>query len=337
MAIQLIKRLAMTLTRGNRNQTNKESLDLIQDIHRIDLLTNKLIDSTIRYTPLKRELTSLLKVSEERLSNEAPLYYLTPYIEAFFSAKSAVFGEMLEYELDRAITGKLITNAKFQDFRNFLVRYTSTKEFKDTLKRTKKSEKKRKASSDRYLTALISNYARLIVVRLDLHLSNESRLSNLTIGLFDNIANYWRQLRRDLKESNAIPKPVGFITSLEHGHYRGFHLHLALFFDGSRHQSDVMLAKAIGEHWKHKVTSGDGDYHNCNACGPNGYRRYGIGRVEHWDKAKIENLRFAVDYLSKTDHALEALIDGRRTFFRGNMPKPKSKRGRRRKIHQHST
>jgi len=167
-------------------------------------------------------------------------------------------------------------------------------------------------------------------VRLDLHIKSNCEQINFTCDLIKDMASLWSQFRRDLNESKAIPNPIGFIGSQEHGHYRGLHFHVMLFFDGSKYQRDVMLARSIGEHWKYKVTNGRGDYHNCNAKGPANYKHYGIGRVDYWNIDKIENLKMAARYLAKTDYSLQAVIDNNRTFFRGVMPGKGANLGRKR-------
>ncbi len=164
--------------------------------------------------------------------------------------------------------GNLESNEIYQRFKESLVSYTSKPLFKNTIKKLKKSQTKRQISIKNYIDALNNNYARLLVVRLDLHLKIAPEIVNFTRDLLADMTRFWSRFRRDLKESSSIPKPVGFIGSLEHGHYRGFHFHVMLIYDGSKHQKDIMIAYRIGEHWKLNITNGRGDYHNCNASEP---------------------------------------------------------------------
>ncbi|MBJ7277428.1 inovirus-type Gp2 protein [Marinobacter salarius] len=309
-----------------------ESLDTIKDLDSIEFISKKISKGETLSRANKRELKRVLNISEEGLSIDAPLYGMIPYLEAFFAAKNTVISpHAIEKNVESLLSGNLDDNELFNGFCQSLQNYASTPEFKRTIRMNRKSELKRQDSCCRYIDAHLENYARLIVVRLDLHLGVDPDKVNFISDLFIDMARYWSRLRRDLRESKKLPNPEGFIAKLEHGHHRGYHYHVMLFFDGSKHQRDVTLAKMIGEHWKQEVTKGQGGYHNCNATDPAGYKYYGIGRVEHWDLDKIENLKFAAYYLAKTDYSLNALNDkGHRTFFRGTMPKKKSRRGRKR-------
>ena len=302
-----------------------ESLDTIKDLDAIESLSKKISKGEPLSRASIREIKRIIKITEESLSIDAPLYGVDPYVEAFFSAKNtAISPHAIEQDLESLLSGNLDDNKLLKDFCQSLQKYASTPEFKRTIRINRKSELKREASCCRYIDAHLETFARLIVVRIDLRLRIDPDKVNFISDLFIDMARYWRRLRRDLRESTKIPNPEGFIGSLEHGHYRGYHFHVMLFFDGAKHQKDVILARMIGEHWKNEITDGRGEYHNCNATDPAKYKYYGIGRVEHWDSEKIQNLKFAACYLAKTDYSLNALNDkGHRTFFRGTMPKEK--------------
>ena len=310
-----------------------ESLDTIKDLDAIATLSKKISKGESLSRLNKREIIRLLGISEDGLSIDAPLYGMNPYVEAFFSAKNSIISpHAIDQDVERLLSGHLDDNELFNDFCQSLQDYASTTDFKRTIRRNRKSELKREDSCSQYIDAHLKKYARLVVVRIDLRLKSDPDKVNFISDLLIDMAGFWRRLRRDLRESKKIPNPEGFIASLEHGHYRGYHFHVMLFFDGSKHQRHVSLAKMIGEHWEHEVTKGRGGYHNCNATDPADYIYYGIGRVEHWDLDKIGNLKFAAHYLAKTDYSLNALNNkGHRTFFRGTMPKKRNKRGRKRK------
>lgn len=309
-----------------------ESLDTIKDLDDIETLSKKIAKGESLSRSSKREIVRLLGISEEGLSIDAPLYGMNPYVEAFFSAKtSTISPHVIDQDVKNLLSGNLDDNKFFNDFYQSLKDYASTKCFRHTIRLNRKAELKREDSCSKYIDAHLKKYARLVVVRIDLRLRIDPDKVNFTSDLLNDMTGFWSRFRRDLRESKKIPHPEGFIGKLEHGHYRGYHFHVMLFFDGSKHQRHVTLAKMIGEHWKHEVTKGQGGYHNCNATDPSGYIYYGIGRVEHWDLDKIDNLKFAAYYLAKTDYSLNALNNqGHRTFFRGSMPKKRNKRGRKR-------
>jgi|TARA_R110000822_G_scaffold308672_1_gene436929 hypothetical protein len=316
-------------------QTVFESIDTVRDLKDIENMVKQISDPSRDKHPKKINLTRLLRINEDQLSVEAPLYYMNPYVEVFFSAKSAVLSSfLLEYDLKKILSGRLESNYTYQNFRQYVKEHTSNPEFKMKIRSNRKSERKREVSTESYIDAFIQKHARLIVVRLDLYLTLDTDRVNYTKYFLKNIMYFWSQFRRDIKESKAIPNPEGFIGSFEYGHIRGFHFHVILIYDGSKNQRDVYIAQEIGEHWKNKITGGKGSYNNCNLkASLGGYGdRNGTGRIDHYDKDKINNFKDAAYYLCKTDFALQAVLDNERTYFRGNMPKLGSARGRRRRI-----
>lgn len=316
-------------------QTVFESFDTVRDLRDIEKMTKHISDPARDKHPSKMNLIRLLRINEDQLSVEAPLYDMNPYVEAFFSAKSAVLSPfLLEYDLKKILSGRLGSNCTYHNLRQCVKEHTSNPEFKKKIRSNRKSERKREVSTENYIEAFIQKHARLTVVRLDLYLALDTYRVNYTKYFLKNMMVFWSQFRRDITESKAIPNPEGFIGSFEYGHIRGFHFHVILIYDGSKHQRDIYIAEKIGEHWKNKITGGIGNYNNCNLkAGLGGYGdRNGIGRIDHYDKDKINNFRDAAYYLCKTDFALQAVLDNERTYFRGNTPKLGSARGRRRRI-----
>jgi len=57
---------------------------------------------------------------------------------------------------------------------------------------------------------------------------------------------------------------VGYVWTIECGREAGYHLHMTLFFDGSRVQKHEYLAQEIGNYWKNVITNGRGYFENCN-------------------------------------------------------------------------
>jgi hypothetical protein len=317
------------------NEYIYESIDTIKDLDSIESLTIKLCGGvpSKRYNRSKQNIIRLLSIPEDYLSETAPLYAYNPYVSAFFSAKSDVLSPLLiDSDINMIFKGSLESNEVYQRFKEALRSHTSKPHFNNTIKKLRKSQTEREIRINRYIDALKDNYARMLIVRLDLHLKIAPDRVNFTRDLLADMTRFWSLFRRDLNESSAIPKPVGFIGSLEHGHNRGFHFHVMLIYDGSKHQKDILIAYQIGEHWKLSITNGKGDYHNCNAINPSRYKHYGIGRVDYWDTDKISNLKIAARYLAKIDFSLQAIVNKNRTFFRGNMPSSSMRSGRPRKI-----
>lgn len=118
----------------------------------------------------------------------------------------------------------------------------------------------------------------------------------------------------------------------------GYHFHLLLFFDGSKrsNQSDIYLAKEIGEYWKNVITPGRGRYWNSNARKQNFQflGRLGVGTIHASDENTIENLLHIVRYFCKKEQFCKPLASPKTKLLRkGKTPKlPRVKPGRPRSV-----
>ncbi|MCW0090577.1 inovirus Gp2 family protein [Burkholderia pseudomallei] len=209
----------------------------------------------------------------------------------------------------------------------------------------------------RYLRALFLIHARLVVVRIDLHLSKEGMLSN---GLADDI--YQRIVEQcegsyrlymngvDLDEGfdadamksfqlmateretflNAIRRKycadqVGYVWSMEFSASGHYHIHMCMFFngstvDGKRHS---WLAQELCDLWK-KTTQRPGGYaFNCNRMK---YDKPACGIVEYHDGEKIGYLIKTLDYLAKNSQLVRLKSAKGKTFNTGAMPEVRPSR-----------
>lgn len=203
----------------------------------------------------------------------------------------------------------------------------------------------------RYLRALFLIYARLVVVRVDLHLSKEGMLStaladevyrriveqcegdyrlymdggSLDEG-FDADAMKSFLLIADERDEflNAMRRKygknlVGYLWSIEFSASGHFHIHACFLLDGStvdggRHE---WLAQEMCNLWK-RTTKGCGYAFNCNR---EKYDRPACGIVEYHDGEKIGHLIKALDYLAKNGSQLVRLKSAKgKTFNTGAMP-----------------
>ncbi|GEM_PF-2544365 len=204
-------------------------------------------------------------------------------------------------------------------------------------------------STSRYVNYLHDRYARLVVIRLDLHfralacisksdaesrhwreqqrtflsyqalldqgmdegLSEESLRMPLTV-----VASAWRRFHDNMRSNSLFHDKVGHIVCFEYSRAGGYHIHTVLFFDGSTRTLDhKWLAGEIGRYWDQVVTRGAGYHFNCNA---QQYRRNGIGVVEYHDVVKRRNLMSAALYLAKKEQFVCAKPSkGFKTFSHG--------------------
>lgn len=90
---------------------------------------------------------------------------------------------------------------------------------------------------------------------------------------------------------------LDYFGEAEYGSERQWHIHWIIILDAAKHQSDVLLCKQLGEHWKAVITGGQGHYWNCNA-NKRWYRYPAIGKVDVNCETFRMGLRFMLAYLT---------------------------------------
>lgn len=139
---------------------------------------------------------------------------------------------------------------------------------------------------------------------------------------------------RDRLFANMRGKPslfqhmVGHVWRIEYARVGGYHLHCALFFDGSKVQQHEWIAQQICDYWRDVITKGRGYAHNCNR---NRYPDYVLGPTDYYDVDKRERLLKCLAYLAKEEQLVYAKPTEKcKLFGTGRLPQPKST-GRKRK------
>lgn len=224
-------------------------------------------------------------------------------------------GDELAWDINNALS------AFIRDFRSHVHR--------KRLRNLKRVESRNQRSITAYITSLFDRHAKLLVVRLDIGYQ-EDYYDQLALGLVtDDLCCYLRRIQND------YPALVGYIWKLEYGDARRFHIHVTFIFNGSVHQQDISLGRALGELWE-DITDNHGNYYNCQVRREE-YQRWGtdgIGMVHYSDTVKRINLINALSYLTKLDMQILAVLPaGRRTFGRMEICNSRSRRGRPRASH----
>lgn len=215
-----------------------------------------------------------------------------------------------------------------------------------------------------YVPALIEKYSRLLVVRLDvnykkamvsvdeiqeladkllslaatdvMHLMNGSSVDDLvkereTLARVD-----IREVKKDLEHlfRNMRGKPslfehmVGHVWNIEFSRVGGYHIHLALFFDGSKVQKDGWYGDMIGAYIEQVITGGRAVVHNCNRHREDYGDKWAIGMVEYFDKPKCQRLLEVLDYLAKDSQSVYVKpAKGSQMFGTGQLPNDTPKPG----------
>jgi hypothetical protein len=92
---------------------------------------------------------------------------------------------------------------------------------------------------------------------------------------------------------------IGYVWRIEFTPDAGYHMHIALLFNGSLAKKDEWLAQQIGEYWENVITRGAGRFHNCNKAWDKTSPKCGLGEVNHYDLTKRAALLGALSYLCK--------------------------------------
>lgn len=253
----------------------------------------------------------------------------------------------------------------FDDFIDDIRKSKNLTEIKKQIADWKSKLKKNKERALKLTNRLFETYSRLMVIRLDLKHKTPPLTPEEAIALHerwaqkkahdawtfsqgDDIKKFkplkgwvsFEALNNDRKKffDNMRGKPslfkhlVGYLWRIEFGLEAGYHVHVVLFFDGSRVHKHAWLASQIGAWWE-SVTSGRGSFHNVNKDWSESDPKYGIGMIDYDNALRRKNLKERVlKYLCKPEQGVHLLpYPGANTFGSSTMPPPPSGLGRPRK------
>ncbi|NKF90717.1 inovirus Gp2 family protein [Ralstonia solanacearum] len=100
---------------------------------------------------------------------------------------------------------------------------------------------------------------------------------------------------------------VGYVWRIEYTRGAGYHMHVMLFFDGEDVEKHEYYAQAIGCYWRDVITEGRGYFENCNRKKSSYGDNWALGRIDHWDGAKRNRLRRALQYFCKTSQIVQVV------------------------------
>lgn len=333
--------------------------------HLIDFM-----EKVITGTPVHR-----LVEHQQRIGMYAHLYdsrtAYAPHLRLFFDAWSrhdiryclavGVGEDLLDKQACQVVVGDDSFYRLFADFVLAMQAEGKRIDVRRKVRNWERGAKENAKSTAKYLDHLHERYARLVVVRLDLHfraslcasdaeaehlhwkeqqhafqsyqalwghdVNEESSEEALRVPLTV-IASAWRRFHDNMRSNSLFYGKVGHIVCFEYSRAGGYHIHTIIFFDGSRRTRDhKWLAGEIGRYWDETVTKGAGYHFNCHA---QHYRRNGIGVVEYHDIEKRRNLLTAALYLAKREQFICAKPSkGFKTFSHGKLfSGPRSRLGR---------
>ncbi len=212
-----------------------------------------------------------------------------------------------------------------------LRREYASAEHKKRVRAFENRAKKNSQSLTEYVQGLFKLHQKLLVLRIDLHYGQEFPKKDSADQLLD----WFGRMLNNRRTNKIFQGMVGHAAKLEYAPDTGFHLHCMFFYNGSLHRHDGLLGQRLGEYWRNVITDQQGRYFNCSAI-KNTYKDVGIGLLHYSQCADHVGLQKAIDYMTKCELLLRARDLGgtRRGFFRGVLPKQRSKSGRRRRVPQ---
>lgn len=193
-------------------------------------------------------------------------------------------------------------------------------EIESEIEQFKLQETKNKAKLVQYISDLINHYSKLLFVRVDLFYEKRCQ-SDVNIMQFKQDI---RVLCNRISNKDTCFRDLeGYAWALEQGVKKGYHCHLLLIYNGSKHRNDNYLAEQVTISWK-EITLGKGECFNCNR--PKEKLKYkqkgtlGIGMIHRNNPHEVKNAINAACYLVKPNKIIQRLRvkpEGMRTFGKG--------------------
>lgn len=189
----------------------------------------------------------------------------------------------------------------------------------------KKIRDRRSAAQDNYQQAAtyvrrqFSTCARLVILRIDFGYKKEFKASIEQIN--KDLVHFFSNMRH-----NKLFRHLrGRIVKIEHGTEKGIHVHLMLFFDGSKrnNRADIHHAQKIGDYWVNIITKKRGDYWNSNANKKEYEEKglLGIGVIHADDHLKVNNVLRILRYLCKKEQFIKPRTNPKMKLLRmGDLP-----------------
>jgi hypothetical protein len=284
----------------------------------------------VEYGGLGKAFLSIIKEELlERIEDIFPESRLHPLIRATMDTVAVKDAgqyarEVRLYEMDgktKIIVDML--NSVVADIR----REARSDEFKKLLKNHDRLTPKNRKGAFEMIDEMFRRYNKVQVVRVDLSykkiMSRPLEAQNIS---HEDVRGDFQKFMKDMRRKFFKVNFITYIWKLEYGPLKGYHYHVFFFFNGSNVNSDVTIAKMIGDHWSKVVTKGSGGYFNCNRIKEK-YPILGIGDISCHDIEKINILKnVALEYLMKMDFYVKQVVDIKiHTFGRGALPKVISK------------
>ncbi|MCG3841900.1 inovirus-type Gp2 protein [Psychrobacter sp. Ps1] len=261
-----------------------------QLISNVDRLVRDVLFGTISFQQIKSRLNELYY--SFIISFDPEFKYLKP-IQAFIESTNIIVGDAYPYNV-------FWDNEKTVQFIQLLLSHEKTIRKDYSAWRYQSHQNGKRLENN--VRTLISNYSRLLFVRVDLKYIQENS-HHITIRDFDF---HMKKLREAIHNGDTcFTHLLRYAWSLEQGEENGgFHCHLLLIFDSSKHYQDNYLADQVGQKWR-DITDDVGYCFVLNTReykeGLARYGKLGIGMIHRNNLQEVENAVNAALYLTGPD------------------------------------
>lgn len=261
-----------------------------QLISNVDRLVRDVLFGTISFQQIKNQLNEFYY--SFIISFDPEFKYLKP-IQAFIESTNIIVGNAYPYNV-------FWDNEKTVQFIQLLLGHEKIIRKDYSAWRYQSHQNGKRLENN--VRTLISNYSRLLFVRVDLKYIQENS-HHITIRDFDF---HMKKLREAIHNGDTcFTHLLRYAWSLEQGEENGgFHCHLLLIFDSSKHYQDNYLADQVGQRWR-DITDDVGYCFVLNTReykeGLARYGKLGIGMIHRNNLQEVENAVNAALYLTSPD------------------------------------
>jgi hypothetical protein len=290
-----------------------------------------LIENFMRYIEISKSVPFIfnpsISVSDQKLFVQLQqvnqwscdfkaFFRYSPHVSLFFET-IFTFPVAFSKRLDpQEIVLEKSMGAWANEFTNLLRERLHSRRFKDRLRHREENAKRSYSSSIRYIQHQFERHSRLLVLRMDFAMKNESFSEGEPL---DRLLEYFSMLRSKMKRRSGVFKHMlGYIAHLEYALVKGHHLHAIFFFDGHRVRNGYNLSRLIANLWR-RITDNRGIYFNPHEK-ISQYQCPAIGMIQRSDEKKRCCLAYVIWYITKLDQQLMyKYSDRQRVFFRGEI------------------
>lgn len=292
----------------------------------------------LKYTTLGWNLLNLARTDFFDLKNLYPCHHFNPACEAMLNTPQDWPLEHIAHGIDHFNNAEMRQAvAALNKFVDALRKTINSKEFKDQRAAIQRRYNKNLQGLRAYFKAVFAapGCSALIGIRIDLGYKSQYLREACGASVsYEGVQAHRKAMAEHIKTylGHAC---AGYVCKLEYGLLKEYHFHWLILVKKSHLRRDIIIAKALGEHWQNVITEGIGVYHNCNMQ-KNSYRDCCIGELQHDDPSVWKGLDQVATYVTKPDyHLRKAGAPGDRTLWRGKTPKPrKTTVGRKRRSHR---